>query len=183
MHSLKSSQAKLNLYLQTYGGCRRSSTILNLRIMWTWSLVALAMGKRIPRFPLDGGRMGPRTRLSLPPPENRTLGLRPCSLHLVVVLPELARLCAMWKPRQSYIMTDSQSTSLSWCQAPIWDPWPNFPLSSIIIFRHLWVVYVGHSLTRSRVCIFQFLLGMARAVFFGSESHGTHERILFSIFF
>jgi hypothetical protein len=27
---------------------------------------------------------------------------------------------------QSHIMTDSQSASLSWCQAPIWDPRPIF---------------------------------------------------------
>jgi hypothetical protein len=25
---------------------------------------------------------------------------------------------------QSYVTTDSQSASLSWCQAPIWDPRP-----------------------------------------------------------
>jgi hypothetical protein len=31
------------------------------------------------------------------------------------------------------------------------------------------------SLTRSRVCSFQFLLGIASAVFFRSEAHGTHE--------
>jgi hypothetical protein len=29
---------------------------------------------------------------------------------------------------QSYITTDSQSASLSWCQAPIWDPPPIFTL-------------------------------------------------------
>jgi hypothetical protein len=27
---------------------------------------------------------------------------------------------------QSYIMTDGQSASVSWCQAPIWGPRPNF---------------------------------------------------------
>jgi hypothetical protein len=35
---------------------------------------------------------------------------------------------------QSYITTDSQSASLSWCQAPIWDPRPIFPILSLIIF-------------------------------------------------
>jgi hypothetical protein len=34
---------------------------------------------------------------------------------------------------QSYITEDSQSVSLSWCQAPIWDPRPIFPLSLIIL--------------------------------------------------
>jgi hypothetical protein len=31
--------------------------------------------------------------------------------------------------RQSYITTDGQSASLSWCQAPVWDPRPIFLLS------------------------------------------------------
>jgi hypothetical protein len=39
------------------------------------------------------------------------------------------------------------------------------------------------SLTRSRVCSFQFLLGIASPAFLGSESHGTHKHILLSLFF
>jgi hypothetical protein len=35
---------------------------------------------------------------------------------------------------QSYITTDSQSASLSWCQAPIWDPRPIFSILFFIIF-------------------------------------------------
>jgi hypothetical protein len=27
---------------------------------------------------------------------------------------------------QSHITTDNQSASPSWCEAPIWDPWPMF---------------------------------------------------------
>jgi hypothetical protein len=52
----------------------------------------------------------------------------------------IANRCAPWKiakgaknpilqsqsQRQSCITTDSQSASPSWCQAPIWDPWPIF---------------------------------------------------------
>jgi hypothetical protein len=37
---------------------------------------------------------------------------------------------------QSYITTDGQSASLSWCQAPIWDSRPFF-LLPLIIFRQL----------------------------------------------
>jgi hypothetical protein len=33
---------------------------------------------------------------------------------------------------QSYITTDSQSASLSWCQAPIWDPRPIFSLTNSV---------------------------------------------------
>jgi hypothetical protein len=35
---------------------------------------------------------------------------------------------------QSYITTDSQSASPSWCQAAIWDPRPIFPILSLSIF-------------------------------------------------
>jgi hypothetical protein len=39
------------------------------------------------------------------------------------------------------------------------------------------------SLTRSRVCSFQLLLGLASASFLRSEYHGTREHILLSLFF
>jgi hypothetical protein len=38
----------------------------------------------------------------------------------------------------SFIMTDGQSASLSWCQAPIWDQQPIF-LLLLIIFKQLWI--------------------------------------------
>jgi hypothetical protein len=38
------------------------------------------------------------------------------------------------------------------------------------------------SLTRSRICNFQFLPGIASAAFLRPESHGTHEHILLSLF-
>jgi hypothetical protein len=47
---------------------------------------------------------------------------------------------------QSYITTDSHSASLSWCQALIWDPQPNFLLLYLIIFRQLRVGDVGRPL-------------------------------------
>jgi hypothetical protein len=40
----------------------------------------------------------------------------------------------------SYITTDGQSSSLSWRQAPIWDPRPIFLLLSLIIFRRLQIL-------------------------------------------
>jgi hypothetical protein len=84
---------------------------------------------------------------------------------------------------QSCITTDSQSASLSWCQAPIWDPQPIFPSFSLINFRQLGVCWCGApSLTRSRVCSFQFLLGIASAAFLRSESHEIREHILLSLF-
>jgi hypothetical protein len=35
---------------------------------------------------------------------------------------------------QNYITIDSQSASPSWCQAPIWDQRPGFPILPLIIF-------------------------------------------------
>jgi hypothetical protein len=85
---------------------------------------------------------------------------------------------------QSYITTDGQSASLSWCQAPIWDPRPIFLLLSLIILRQLRVCWCwAPSLTRGRICSFQLLLGLASAVFVGPESRGTEGHILLSQFF
>jgi hypothetical protein len=73
-------------------------------------------------------------------------------------VPFLSPLTRVFYQSQSYIAIDSQSASLSWCQAPIWDPRPIFSLLSLISFRHLRVCWcVVPSLTRSRVCSFQFL--------------------------
>jgi hypothetical protein len=50
---------------------------------------------------------------------------------------------------------------------------------SLIIFRQLRIWWWGApSLTRSLVCSFQFLLGIASADFLRSECYGTHEHIL-----
>jgi hypothetical protein len=63
-------------------------------------------------------------------------------------------------------------------------PATNFAPSLFNYFRHLWVCWCGApSLTRSRVCSFQFLPGIASAAFLTSESHGTHGNILLSLFF
>jgi hypothetical protein len=78
---------------------------------------------------------------------------------------------------QSYITTDGQSTSLSWCQARIWDPRQIFLLFKII-FIQLQVCWYGvPSLMRSRVYSSQLLLGFASAVFIGSEPRRTHHHI------
>jgi hypothetical protein len=74
---------------------------------------------------------------------------------------------------QSYITTDSQSASPSWCQAPIWDQRSIF-LSPWNFVRHLRVWYfVAPTLMRGRVCNLLLLLVLASAVPLGSESHGT----------
>jgi hypothetical protein len=58
-----------------------------------------------------------------------------------------------------------------------------FPFSLIIIFSDSFgYVDVGApSLTRCRVCTFQFFLGISSASFLRSESHATHKHILLSL--
>jgi hypothetical protein len=56
---------------------------------------------------------------------------------------------------------------------------PFFPFSLRLFFRQFLVCWSeAPSLTRSRVCSFQFLLGIASAAFLRFESHGTHEHSL-----
>jgi hypothetical protein len=55
-------------------------------------------------------------------------------------------------PSQNYITTGGQSASLSWCQAPIWDPRPIFLLLSLFIFRRSRICLCG---VTSRVSSFQ----------------------------
>jgi hypothetical protein len=85
-------------------------------------------------------------------------------------------------PSQSYITTDGQSVSLSWCQAPIWGPRPiSLFLSLKIMFSQLRVRHFGtFSLTSGRACSLQLLLYLASAVTLESEFRGTHEQILLS---
>jgi hypothetical protein len=50
---------------------------------------------------------------------------------------------------QSYITSDGQSASLSWCQAPIWDPATNFFFFFLQLFLYSYeFVDVGRSLWR-----------------------------------
>jgi hypothetical protein len=62
-------------------------------------------------------------------------------------------------------------------------PATNYSPSFFIYLLDLQVCWcVAPSLTRGRVCSFHLLLGIASAVFLGSEFHGTHEHILLSLF-
>jgi hypothetical protein len=71
---------------------------------------------------------------------------------------------------QSHIATDGQSVSKSWCRAP-----------DFITVWQLRSCFCGApSLTKGRVCLLYMLLALASAVFLGSESRGTCDRILLS---
>jgi hypothetical protein len=85
---------------------------------------------------------------------------------------------------QSYLTTDSQSASLSWYEATIWDPWP-------IFLSLAWKLYLDScgdcnygapSLMRGQVCNLHLAPGLASAVFLGSESCEIHDHILLSQF-
>jgi hypothetical protein len=75
-------------------------------------------------------------------------------------------------------MISNQSISLSWCQAPICDSWSDLYSYCCQTVQVRW--YGLPSLTRRRVCRFQLLLVLDRAVILGSESLGTHYHILLS---
>jgi hypothetical protein len=78
---------------------------------------------------------------------------------------------------ESYVTTDGQSASLSWCQALIGGPSPDFYYCHTVSGLLMW----GAFLTRGRVCRLQFLLGFASAVILEYKSRGTHGHILLSL--
>jgi hypothetical protein len=79
---------------------------------------------------------------------------------------------------QSYVMTDSQSASPSWCQDPSGTRDQFFFLLEII-FRQLRVCYfVAPSLMSGRICNLLLLLVLTIAVLLGSESRRTQDHIL-----
>jgi hypothetical protein len=109
----------------------------------------------------------------------RTLYLRPLSVR------------AKSKSKLHY---DRQSASPSWCQAPIWDLRPIFPLLSLIMFRQLRGFWCGApSVTRRRVCNLQCIDASSVSSSIATDSlsassswflapNGAHNQILISLF-
>jgi hypothetical protein len=135
------------------------------------------------------GELGPHIHI----PRNRAAQLHLQALGLLV----------LWSSSSSYITSDGQSASSSLCfklksnlyydRRPVGQsvlvsgthlaPTNNFSPYLFKYFRQLLVCWCGEpSLTRSLVCRFHFLLGIANATFLSSKSHGTHEHILLSLF-
>jgi hypothetical protein len=83
---------------------------------------------------------------------------------------------------QSYLTTDGQSASLSWCQATIRVRDQFLFLLEIFLRQLQGCYFVAPSLTRGRVCNLFLLLVLASAVPLWSESHGTQDHILLSQF-
>jgi hypothetical protein len=96
--------------------------------------------------------------------------------------------------RQSYITTDSQSASPSWCQAPTWDPRQIFPFLSLIIFIQLRVCWCGTpSLKKGWVCNLQSNEANSMSRYIATDGlsassswcrapNGTHDQILITLF-
>jgi hypothetical protein len=88
--------------------------------------------------------------------------------HLAAIFP-----FTILSQSQMYLITCGQSTSISWCQAAIWDPGSFFSPFLEIIFRHvLFCCYRAPAFTWGRFCNLQLLLGLASAIFLGSDSAG-----------
>jgi hypothetical protein len=75
-------------------------------------------------------------------------------------------LCVLSLESESYVTIDGQPASLSWNKAPFWGLRPDLYYCLIVTGLLIW----APSLTRRRVCRLQFLLVLASAVVFGSES-------------
>jgi hypothetical protein len=83
------------------------------------------------------------------------------------------------KSRQTYITTGGQSSSLSWCQEPI----TNFFPSLFNCFYTVAGLLMWGALSDEKSALqFSVFLGIASVAFLRSESHGTHEHILWSLF-
>jgi hypothetical protein len=73
-------------------------------------------------------------------------------------------------------MTDGQSASLSWYQAPIWGIWPDFYYCHTIAGLWIW-----GALSDERTGLsFTIAAVFASAVVLRSESCGAHDHILLS---
>jgi hypothetical protein len=96
-----------------------------------------------------------------------------CGVHAVT--------CGLKPARQSpsYIMTESQSASLSWCQAPIRDSRPIMLVLPLIVFRYYGFVDMGRPLWREvGSVLFSFWWASPSQPFWGLSPTG-----LMSIFY
>jgi hypothetical protein len=57
--------------------------------------------------------------------------------HITLLVCKLLYLFCQ-SQRQSYVTTDAQSASLSWCQAPIWGLWPDFYYCQTVAGLLMW---------------------------------------------
>jgi hypothetical protein len=118
-------------------------------------------------------------------PRNRVAQLYPRALHFIFFASyDSQDYCGSTGKSNPKLYYDQRSIGQSvFVSGTYLGPETNFLLLSLIIFRQLRVCWCGApSPTRSRVCSFQFLLGIASKAFPRSVSQATHEYILLSLF-
>jgi hypothetical protein len=77
---------------------------------------------------------------------------------------------------RSYVKTDGQSASLSWCQAPIWGLRSDFHCYQTVAGLLMW-----GALSDQRMSLpFTISVVLASTIILGSKSHGTRGHILLS---
>jgi hypothetical protein len=91
-----------------------------------------------------------------------------------------------WKPWLGWLVTGPSGCKLTSCQKSgiKYASSNSTPYLCCFFLDNFRVCWCGApSLTRCRVCTFQFFLGIANTTFLRSESDGTHDNILLSLFF
>jgi hypothetical protein len=78
-----------------------------------------------------------------------------CSSQLTACRPARLIVYKLLSQSQSYVMTDGQSASMSWCQAPIWSPRPDFYYCQTVSGVLVWGAFSdeGGSVVYNRCCI------------------------------
>jgi hypothetical protein len=72
-------------------------------------------------------------------------------------------------------MSNGQSASLAWNEAPTWGLRPDFHYCQTVAGLLMWGAVFD---VRRRICCLQLLLALTSAVILGSELGGTREHIL-----
>jgi hypothetical protein len=105
-------------------------------------------------------------------------GWRPSHTKLIpILLRRHKTLWTDWLQVKVVLTTDVQSASVSWCQAPIWGPRPDFYYCQTVEGLFIW-----GALSDKRMGLpFTIAAGLASAVILGSKSRGTHDILLSQI--
>jgi hypothetical protein len=77
---------------------------------------------------------------------------------------------------QSYITTDRQSANLSWCQAPIWGPKPDFYYCQTVVDLLMWSVLSDER----RSVVYNYCWPSPAKSFLARNPRGNHDHIFLS---
>jgi hypothetical protein len=105
---------------------------------------------------------------------NRQLRLH-CSTHSFLIRAQGLLSQTDSSQSKSYVTTDGQLPSLSWCQAPIWGLRLDFYYCQTVADFLVW-----GALSDERTGLLQLLVTLASALIIGFESRGTRDHIFLS---